>query len=210
MDELPSLNKLLYKLLRKKPIPLRQGRNGPFIFIHINKTGGTSIGRAIGLPIKDHLTAREVIARIGLEQWNAAYKFTVVRNPWDKVVSHFEYRRKKNKTRIATDNVTFSDWVKMTYGANKDTFYYNNPRSFQPQVEWLKDTDDVISMDYIIRFEAINEGFEQVRKVIGLETELPHLNASSRRDYRSYYDDQTRAIVARWFVEDITQFRYHF
>lgn len=210
MDKWPALNKLYYKLLHKKPIPLRQGENGPFIFIHINKTAGTSIGRAIGLPVKDHLTAREVIARIGSQKWNQAYKFTVVRNPWDKVVSHYEYRRKKNKTQIAARRISFSDWVKMTYGKNKDTFYYNNPRSFQPQVEWLKDTDGIVLMDYIIRFEAIEEGFEQVRKTIGLEARLPHLNASKRADYREYYDDETRGIVAHWFREDIEAFSYEF
>jgi len=63
---------VIHRLLHIKPIPLRQGSNGPFIFIHINKTAGTSIGRAIGLPIKEHLTATEVIARIGIDRWNAA------------------------------------------------------------------------------------------------------------------------------------------
>lgn len=210
MHTQPVLDKLYYKLLRKKPIPLRQGGNGPFIFIHINKTAGTSIGRAIGLPIKDHLMATEVIARVGIKMWNQAYKFTVVRNPWDKVVSHYEYRRKKNKTEIAKRGISFSDWVKMTYGQEKDPFYYNNPRSFQPQVEWLKDTEGRVSMDYIIRFEAINTGFEHVRRHIGLEAPLPHLNASHRAGYQSYYDDETRDIVAHWFREDIETFAYTF
>jgi chondroitin 4-sulfotransferase 11 len=210
MHRWPGLNKLFYKLLHMKPIPLRQGRNGPFIFIHINKTAGTSIGRAIGLPVKHHLMASEVIERIGLEKWNQAYKFTVVRNPWDKVVSHYEYRRKKNKTDIATRNISFSEWVKMTYGDEKDTFYFNNPRSFQPQVEWLKDTDGIVSMDYIIRFEAINEGFDHVKRTVGLDADLPHLNASKRAAYQSYYNAETRDIVAHWFREDIEAFGYEF
>ena len=210
MEKWPGFNKLFYKLLHRKPIPLRQGKNGPFIFIHINKTAGTSVGRAIGLPVKDHLMALEVIDRIGIDSWNQAYKFTVVRNPWDKVVSHYEYRRKKNKTEIATRKITFTDWVNMTYGADRDSSYYNNPRSFQPQVEWLKDANGVVSMDYVIRFEAINEGFEHVMNAIGMEAELPHLNASSRADYRTYYDDETRNIVAQWFSEDIDAFGYEF
>jgi chondroitin 4-sulfotransferase 11 len=202
--------RLFYKLLHIKPIPLRQGNNGPFIFIHINKTAGTSIGKAIGLPLKDHLTAREVIARIGMDKWDTAYKFTLVRNPWDKVVSHYEYRRKKNKTEIASRNIPFSDWVRMTYGENKDTFYYNNPRSFQPQVEWLKDNEGNISIDFIGKFESIDKDFIQIKTIIGLDAELPHLNASKRVDYQSYYDDETRDIVARWFREDIEVFGYKF
>lgn len=202
--------KLLYRLLHIKPTPLRQGRNGPFIFIHINKTAGTSIGKAIGLPAKDHLTAREVIAKIGQDRWNSAFKFTLVRNPWDRVVSHYEYRRKKNKTEIASRGVTFSDWVKMTYGENRNTFYYNNPKSFQPQVEWLKDDGGKIAIDFVGKFESINEDFNHVKHVIGLAAELPHLNASPRTGYQPYYDDETRIIVARWFHEDIEAFQYTF
>ena len=210
MSKWPGLKTFIHRLLHIKPIPLRHGSRGPFIFIHINKTAGTSIGKAIGLPVKHHMMATEVIARIGLDKWNTAYKFTVVRNPWDKVVSHYEYRRKKNKTEIATRNISFSDWVKMTYGENKDTFYYNNPRSFQPQVDWLKDKQGNISMDYVIRFESINEDFDHVKSAIGLDASLPHLNASKRDSYQSYYDDETRTIVAKWFREDIDQFEYDF
>lgn len=210
MTTQPGLSKLFYKLLHKKPIPLRQGINGPFIFIHINKTAGTSVGRAIGLPVKDHLMATEVIARIGMAAWEQAFKFTVVRNPWDKVVSHYEYRRKKNKTEIATRGVMFSEWVTKTYGPDKDAFYYNNPRSFQPQVEWLKDSEGRVSMDYVIKFESLNEGFNHVKSVIGLDANLPHLNASKRATYQSYFDEETRAIVAHWFREDIEAFDYTF
>lgn len=210
MDTQPGLKKLFYKLLHKKPIPLRQGKNGPFIFIHINKTAGTSVGRAIGLPVKDHLMATEVIARIGMDAWDQAFKFTVVRNPWDKVVSHYEYRRKKNKTEIATRGIPFSEWVIKTYGSDKDAFYYNNPRSFQPQVEWLKDSAGRVSMDYVIKFESLNEGFNHVKSVIGLDVTLPHLNASKRATYQSYYDEETHAIVAHWFREDIKAFGYGF
>lgn len=210
MNGWPRLNSLLHRLLHSKSTPLRQGKHGPFVYIHINKTGGTSIGRAIGLPVKNHLTATEVINQIGLEQWELAYKFTTVRNPWDKVVSHYEYRRRKDKTEIATRNVPFRDWVEKTYGDDKDPFYYNNPRAFQPQVEWLKDADGVISMDYVIRFESIEEGFNHVRSLLGLDAELPHLNATRHSDYHAYYDRDTRNIVARWFHEDIELFDYEF
>lgn len=198
------------RLLHIKPSPLRHNGNGTFIFIHINKTAGTSIGRAIGLPVKDHLMATEVIDRIGAEKWNNAYKFTLVRNPWDKVVSHYEYRRKKDKTGIASGNIAFGDWVKMTYGENKDCTYYNNPRSFQPQVDWLKDKHGRIAMDFVGKFETINEDFKHIKQVIGVDAALPHLNASKRESYQSYYDDETREIIANWFREDIEVFDYSF
>ena len=104
----------------------------------------------------------------------------------------------------------FSEWVQLTYGENKDAVYYDNPRSFQPQVEWLKDDEDKISIDYIGRFEFINDDFIHIKKVIGVDSTLPHLNASKRISYQTYYNDQTRSIVANWFHEDIAAFGYKF
>ena len=147
---------------------------------------------------------------VGKDKWNKAYKFTLVRNPWDKVVSHYEYRLKRNKTEVASRNILFPEWVKKTYGQDKDSFYYNNPKSFQPQVEWLKDDEDKISVDFVGKFESINEDFNQIKSVIGLDAELPHLNASKRAGYQTYYDDETREIVAHWFREDIEVFGYDF
>jgi chondroitin 4-sulfotransferase 11 len=210
MNKDSSLKNYLSRLLHIKPSPLRQGQNGPYVFIHINKTAGTSIGNAIGLPVKHHQTAREIIAKIGRDKWNTAYKFTLVRNPWDKVVSHYQYRRKRNKTEVATRNVSFSEWVKKTYGPDKDPFFYNNPKAFQPQVEWLKDDQGRIAIDFIGKFESINDDFDQIKSIIGIEAELPHLNASKRAGYQSYYDDETRQIVAQWFHEDIEAFGYNF
>ena len=206
-----DLKSWLSKVLHIQPAPLRQGRNGPFIFIHINKPAGTSIGNAIGLPIKHHRTAREVIAKIGRSKWDTAYKFTFVRNPWDKVVSHYEYRRKRNKTEVATRGISFSEWVKKTYGPEKDPFYYNNQRAFQAQVEWLKNDEGEIDIDYIGKFESINEDFDRIKHAIGIDAELPHLNATSKRGgYQGYYNDETRQIVAEWFREDIEVFGYRF
>ena len=210
MNKDSSLKSYLSRLLHIKPSPLRQGQNGTYVFIHINKTAGTSIGNAIGLPVKHHQTAREIIAKIGRDKWNTAYKFTLVRNPWDKVVSHYQYRRKRNKTEVATRNVSFSEWVKKTYGPDKDPFFYNNPKAFQPQVEWLKDDQGRIAIDFIGKFESINDDFDQIKSIIGIEAELPHLNASKRAGYQSYYDDETRLIVAQWFHEDIEAFGYSF
>lgn len=201
---------ILARLLHIKPSPLRQGPNGTFIFIHITKTAGTSIGNAIGLPVKHHLTAREVIAKIGKQKWNDAYKFTFVRNPWDKVVSLYEYRRKKDKTKIASRKIAFTEWVKLTLGPDRDPYYYNNIKSFQPQVEWLKDDEGAIAINFIGKFESIRSDFEQIRQTIGTSGELSHLNATKRSNYRDYYNDETRQIVANWYREDIEAFGYSF
>jgi hypothetical protein len=205
-----GIKQKLQLLLQRKPSPLQSGGNLPYVFVHINKTAGTSVGKAIGLSTKNHLTVKEIISEIGQFQWENAYKFTFVRNPWDKTVSLYEYRRKKNKTQIAKREISFEEWVNKTIGEDQDSFFYDNPKSFQPQVEWLKNSEDQILIDYIGKFESLNEDFEKIRTIVGVEAQLPHLNASSRAPYQSYYSNKTREAVSRWFGEDIEHFKYKF
>jgi hypothetical protein len=116
----------LKRLVVKYPnSPLRKGKNSYFIFIHINKTGGTSIAKATGIPHKNHLHVKEVIAEIGEQKFKKSLVFAVVRNPWDKVVSHYNYRIKTNQTTMGDTPISFKDWVKQTYGEPKNPLYYD-------------------------------------------------------------------------------------
>ena len=190
--------------------PVRRCPRGSFIFIHINKTGGTSVGRALGLPVKQHLTARQVIDIVGESNWRRAYRFSVVRNPWDKVVSHYKYRVKTNQTGMADRPISFKDWVAATYGPEKRAPYYDNPIMFQPQVDWLQDAGGRIDLDLIGRFEDLHCAYRQVAAHVGARAELPHLNQTMREDYRQYYDVSTAEMVGAWFREDVATFGYQF
>jgi len=193
-----------------EPSPLRQGPNGPFVFIHINKCAGTSVGTAIGLPKKQHLTAREVIDIIGEPAWRSAFKFTIVRSPWDKVVSHYKHRIRTNQTGMGQTPIPFKQWVEATYSGRRDPAYYDQPKMFQQQVEWLKNRQGQIEVDYVGRFEEMAASFAEIARRIGIDATLPHLNQTERSDFRGYYDEQTREIVARWFADDIDRFGYRF
>jgi hypothetical protein len=190
--------------------PLRKDGATNFIFIHINKTGGTSIANAIGLPQKRHLTVREVINIVGYKDWNDAFKFTFVRNPWDKVVSHYRYRIKTNQNEMKKADLSFKEWVVKTYSENKDYHYYDYPKMFQPQVDWLKDETGLVRVDFIGRFENLHSDFEYVRSKIKTRKELPHLNKTKRDNYTKYYDEETKRIIREWFHDDIERFGYSF
>ena len=178
------------------------------IFIHINKTGGSSIEKALGLPFQ-HLTAKEIIAGYGKKLWDETFKFTVVRNPWDKVASHYHYRVITNQTGLGENPVGFNEWVGMTYGA-KDPRYYDNPRMFMPQVNWITDDDGHIPMDYILRFEHLESNFTTLCEKLGTSATLPCLKSSNRDDYRMYYDEVSVDTVGKWFSRDIEMFDYLF
>ena len=205
------LRKLKSMFVKIDENPLRTGSNGSFIYIHINKTGGTSIANAIGLPKKRHLTSQEVIEIVGREEFDKAFVFTSVRNPWSKVVSHYKYRVKINHTEMKEKPIPFEDWVKQTYGPDKNSFYYDIPKMFQPQIEWLKDREGNVVVECVLKFESLNRHFDAISSKLGIANHaLPHLNATVKVDYRKFYSDETAQIVQDWFREDIARFGYVF
>lgn len=179
------------------------------IFIHINKTGGSSIALALGLPMQMHATATEIRNQIPAEQWAQAFKFAFVRNPWGKVVSHFHYRMQTNQTGLSNGSTSFNEWVKLAY-AEKDPAFYDKPRFFMPQLNWVSDQSGALIVDHIGRFENIAEDFSEICRKLGVEKQLPHVRRSSHKHYRDYYSDASREIVYNWFIKDIEMFGYQF
>lgn len=179
-----------------------------FVFIHINKTGGSSVEKALRIPF-EHKTALEKIQEIGQDAWDGKLTFTIVRNPWDKVVSHYHHRVKKNRTNLRDKPIDFVEWVKRAYG-NQDAFYYNNEKMFMPQIDWIADTSGRILVDEIIYFENLDAEFRNILQKIGRTASLPHKKQSNRGNYRDYYDQKAREIVRHWFERDIDRFGYQF
>jgi len=187
---------------------LRQRYFGNVVFIHINKTGGRSIEKSLNLPF-EHKTALEKIDEMGKQRWERVYKFTSVRNPWDKVISHFNYRVETNQTNLRTKPIKFKEWVKLTYG-NKAPLYYDIPKMFMPQLDWITDHEGKILVDFICRFENLNNDFSVLCEKLGRNATLPHINSSKHGNYREYYDDDTIEIIAKSFSRDIEKFVYKF
>lgn len=179
-----------------------------FVFIHINKTGGSSIEKAFKLPF-EHKTALEKIQELGSEKWNHRFTFTVVRNPWDKVVSHFCFRVKTNQTNLGAHSISFSEWVKRAYG-QQDPLYYDKPRMFMPQCNWITDHDGHILVNKVCRFEQLEADLLEICRRLKKKVHLEHLKKSDRGDYRQYYDSESIEIIEKWFLRDIDRFGYEF
>ncbi|MBP0019215.1 MAG: sulfotransferase family 2 domain-containing protein [Cyanobacteria bacterium SBLK] len=194
--------------LVKKIHIFRNNNFDNFVFVHINKTGGTSVGKALNLPLS-HSTAREKIEIMGRQKWESRFSFAIVRNPWDKVVSHYHYRVKTKQTNFGENAIEFKEWVKLSYG-NKDPFYYDKPRMFMPQVNWISDREGKVAVNFIGRFESLNDDFQEICKNIGKKATLPHLKSSKHAHYKDYYDEETMKIIERCFQKDIELFEYKF
>jgi hypothetical protein len=179
-----------------------------FAFVHINKTAGSSIERALGLPFR-HRTALELIEELGREEWRRRFTFTVVRNPWDKVVSHYAYRVRTDQTALGDRHLSFAEWVRETYG-RRNPAYYDNPKMFMPQVDWISDREGQVLVNFVARFESLERDFATICTRLGRECRLPHLKRSRRGDYHAFYDDESRQTVAAWFDKDLREFAYRY
>jgi len=186
----------------------RQRFDENFIFIHINKTGGSSVSEALKIE-RHHLSAFTVRNLIGEDAWKTKFKFAFVRNPWDRAVSQYHYRYKANQQNIRTDNIGFEDWLKKAF-IDKEVRLINSHAMFMPQTDWISDMEGNIILDFVGRFENLSADAKYVFNKIGLNTELGHLRKSDRSDYKEYYEPWSVDLIAEVFAKDIEKFGYTF
>jgi hypothetical protein len=182
-----------------------------FVFIHINKTGGSSIEHALKIPF-EHLTALEKRREMGEEAWGRRFSFAFVRNPWDRAVSHYEYRVVSDRFDRPSGPDGFRAWVREALGDLEKRVDRGSPRQrwVRPQARWITDEEGAVIVDFVGRFERLHEDFAEVCRRLNRKAALPHVKATRRGHYRDYYDDETRLLVARWYEEDIERFGYTF
>jgi hypothetical protein len=179
-----------------------------FTFIHINKNGGSSIEKALGLR-PEHKTALEKREELGAAAWERRFTFTIVRNPWDRVVSQYHYRMRVGKNDLASRKVAFGDWVRLVF-RELDPRYRNEPLMFVPQWDWTVDGGGKPLLDFVGRFENLEGDFAHICSRIGRNVELPHVNPTRRGPYREYYDPETEELVRNAFAVDLERFDYSF
>lgn len=196
------------------------------IFIHIQKTGGSSIRKILieadpgailrnkdlpncpDLINRKHLFASELRNYLPKQTWDSYYKFAFIRNPWERLVSwyHMCVQNPTNEFMRYVVEIapTFDDFiVKCTSGlARKTTFN---------QTDYISDDRGNIFVDFIGRYENLSKDFKQISKKLNLmRSELPHINPSKHKNYRKYYNKKTEAIVRERFAKDIKNFEYKF
>lgn len=186
--------------------------SGEFLFVWINKTAGVSVAKALGIKkdLYNHYTAMELRKIFGAGAFANMFKFCFVRNPWDKVVSEFRFRIWTYQNELTPDK-SFAEWVNAVY-VNKDPMYNDWPKMFLPQLEWITDEKGQIAVDFVGRFENLQNDFDRICDAIKIDRQpLSHENRSREPEsYRSYYDSETKAIVEKQFKVDIEYFGYEF
>jgi len=86
-----------------------------------------------------------------------------------------------------------------------------NLLTFDSQINWLADYDGKILMNYIGRFENLDQDFKNICKKINLpKIELKHQNKTTHKHYCECYDEESIEIIKKKFEEDIKVFNYEF
>ena len=193
-----------------------------FLFVHIPKTAGNSIQSVLrdysedelvalrseqdgierfGLrnpkyKIKKHSTLAEYRAALEEDEFRSLYKFTCVRNPWDRMVSYYftptqnttTWDRKEFRKVIARA-VPVADYLRLDKG----------------------EVDPFVNVDYVMQFENLADDFRTVCAALNISpVKLPQYNRSAREHYSKYYDDELRELVRARFAAEIERFGYTF
>jgi hypothetical protein len=224
-------------------------RENNCLFVHIPKSAGQSIEQffmdrlqldwdqdrevlylqnnsdpARGTEKLAHLSATEYVAcgHLSQEEFSRLFKFSFVRNPWARILSEYRYRN-------YFQHRSFRDFV-----LNKlpEPGWDDKYRHVMPQYDMLHDNNGKLLVDFVGRFESLQEDFDKVCEHLGIEeSQLPHRNRSDKKSrdlkrktrnwlfangenqFRSladFYDDETREAVAEYYRKDIEAFGYGF
>ena len=221
------------------------------LFVHVPKTAGQSIeqffmsrlgcswerdadrerfllsvnpDRTCGTRKLAHLSAAEYVAcgHLSPQDFQGLYKFSFVRNPWQRLVSEYLYRN-------YFSHRSFGDFVlRRLPRAGWDDQY----RHIMPQYDMLHDAGGRLLVDFVGRFENLQQDFEIVCEQLGIgAAQLPHRNPSdkasrrlrrrarnslwrngenAKRHWTEFYDEQTLGVVSELYRKDIEAFGYRF
>ena len=194
------------------------------IFIHIQKTGGSSIEAALSAAVSEpllqlpdlpagrdpakrrHLFASDLQPLFSDYEWRTYFKFAFVRNPWSRLVSWYRMcvERPSNYFMwfVKDRAKTFDEFLALTHGVARKTTVN--------QVDYICDSIGNRLVDFVGRYENIETDFAEVSRRLALNMHLPHINRGRPVDYRAYYTQGTRRLVEERFRRDIKAFDYDF
>lgn len=232
--------KNFFNILRKKPSYWEQGSRTVYpelkaIFIHIPKTAGTSIHHSLDemaaermvssdfdklgkklqhLDLSKHVKAADLMPVVGQARWDGCFSFTFVRNPWDLMVSSYEwwcqkaykFKYLKEKAKEVSAFPSFTDYILSDYGQYMINEFAGN------MTDWYC-VDEVQVVDFVGKVENIDSDWAVICNALDVDVEkyrLPFANKSVRKPYQDYYTNETRQIIGDRFAPTIEQFEYVF
>ncbi len=207
-------------------------RGRKYVFVHIPKTGGTALTLALEAramrddiligdtpkararlarnkanPATAHLRKHTPLAQIGALLADDYFCFTLVRNPWDRLVSYYHWLRAQNFAHPAVSLAKSVDFTGfLNDGATQAAL------AAWPAQAYMRDAKGVDRANAYVRLEHLQQDLAQIEAYLGFSLgPMARQNMSLRdRDWRKYYTDDGAAIISRICHADISAFNYHF
>lgn len=202
----------------------------PGVFIHVHKCGGTALKTLLfGVGMKHNVIAiagRWAIPQPGYiarytwwrqrhpDHYRRAFKFTFIRNTWDRVISNWLFFRQRHAVFVSLEKFLDLAVTKQGRAGGKPPH-----RAIKQMVNHLipfsnEDAYHLSEMDFIGRLEHFERDLRYVLEQLGLgdyDGPMPRRNWTTRdRPYTDYYTDETRDLVARHYAKDIETFGFVF
>lgn len=206
------------------------------LYIPIPKVACSSIKRAIanflsieipGNGMNIHRANFPIIEKDNLEQYDSFWKFSFVRNPWDRLVSCYSEKIKPDKFFVGkTDsfvngvhkgllkyeifeaNMPFSEFLKAVASIPDQ----KSDQHFRSQYTFLTNNSGNIIGDFVGKFENLEMDFGYITDTLNAPSELVLLqsNKTHHKHYRKYYTDELLSLFQERYSQDISIFGYNF
>jgi hypothetical protein len=208
------------------------------IFIHVPKAAGTSIEAALGMhghrsdvgvvpylhQVADHehlfggglqhMTATQLRAALNDDTiYRSYFKFAVVRNPWERLVSALAWTDQKWAKGEELRRLEFEQKVTTLYEefvANHSAIPGKLPPHFLPQHTFVCDHALEPLVDFVAKYENLAVDWSAICARLGVNVALPRRMRSHHRNYWDYYCDDTRRMVGEIYARDARVFQYEF
>jgi hypothetical protein len=185
------------------------------IFVHVPKCAGVSVSRALFGGIGGgHATLDQYLVIFEPRCIESYFKFTIARNPWDRLVSAYFFLRNGG---YADDDrqwfneelggyAGFDDFVR-GWLSRENIWKWSH---FIPQYHYILDRRERVPLDFVGFFENLDADFAHIATKLRVAATLPKHNTSRHDGYQGYYTDETRRIVQEVYAEDIRLLGYRF
>lgn len=197
-------------------------------YVHIPKTGGSYVKRILisYFPYSSkmrplgHGTICDAMD-YGLVL-NDHYTFAVIRNPWDRIHSYFNFIKYGTANGLWPTSVTkyklysedFNTHIKKVYRENSD---FKRDPLYWSQVEWIGWGGlNSILVDDLVPYPDIQDFMINLGKQYGVEESKiknvgdRNITLSKDKPYQEEYTKETQDIVADIFRDDVVQFGFTF
>jgi len=197
-----------------------------FIFIHIPRTGGTSIETifkkryGVSIPERKHRTILFYKENPSYTNEEKQYRsFTFIRNPWVRTVSLFLLAKMLDRDHPLRP-YTFNGFKGFVLELPK---IMSNPKSYKPNVyksvrpmyDFIMNKNDELVIDWVGQYEYYLEDWDTINSKIGVPPiKLPRVKYTRGSNIDNidgfYTSKQLKDIVAEVYKEDIEFFGYTF